>query len=204
MVVETGRDERLDASPEGIYNFGVKRAHYLGGLHLVVGGWVSTPSLSGPPPRPVESLWIRSLDGHPNRLSSRGLLSEFTSPASGTSSRTFGCWPRRELPPTSGPGRALRNAPSPSGASVAVGYLEHDARPAPVQSSGAEWPAVSVEQGARVEGVDIAGPGQRQGHLQFTSHRAQHVDYSLAPAGGHRPRPRAADQARPARPARSA
>jgi hypothetical protein len=28
MVVETGRDERLDASPEGIYNFGVKRAHY--------------------------------------------------------------------------------------------------------------------------------------------------------------------------------
>ena len=45
------------------------------------------------------------------------------------------------------------------GAPVAVGYLEHDARPGPIRSSGAEWPAVSVEQDARVEGVDIAGPG---------------------------------------------
>ena len=30
MVVETGRDERLDASPEGIYNFGVERVNYRG------------------------------------------------------------------------------------------------------------------------------------------------------------------------------
>ena len=67
-------------------------------------------------------------------------------------------------------------------------YLEHDARPGPIRSLGAEWPAVSVEQGARVEGVDIAGPGQRQGNLQFTSHGAQQVDYSR-PRGRRRPTP---------------
>ena len=37
----------LYGGPNGIYHFGVKRAHDVGNLHLVVGGWGSTPILSG-------------------------------------------------------------------------------------------------------------------------------------------------------------
>jgi hypothetical protein len=37
----------LYSCPNGIYHFGIERAHDVKNLHLVVGGWVSTPILSG-------------------------------------------------------------------------------------------------------------------------------------------------------------
>ena len=65
MVVETGRDERLDASPEGIYNFGVN-ARIIGGPPL--GRWWlgKHPESLGASTTTGGCLsQIRSLDGHP-------------------------------------------------------------------------------------------------------------------------------------------
>ena len=54
MRVDRHRDQRLERRPHDISHFGCERAHDGGDLHSVVGGWNSTPIVSGPPPRPVD------------------------------------------------------------------------------------------------------------------------------------------------------
>ena len=54
MGLDVDRDERFDGRPDGIYHFGVERAHDMWGPPL--GRWWlgRTPIVSGPPPRPVD------------------------------------------------------------------------------------------------------------------------------------------------------
>jgi len=47
MGVEGNGQQRLTGSPDGIYHFGVERAHDEGDLHLVIGGWVKHPDCLG-------------------------------------------------------------------------------------------------------------------------------------------------------------
>jgi hypothetical protein len=49
MVIDCGRQQRLERRPENLHHFGFQRAHDDGCLHSVVVGWVHPQSNAGQP-----------------------------------------------------------------------------------------------------------------------------------------------------------